>query len=369
MSSTIANFAAVLPSANSDLVIEERAIPSPGADEVLIRNHAIAVNPVDWKRQFLNLYISSYPAILGTDVAGVVEAVGSAVTLFKKGDRVLGSSPAIATNNLDHRAFQTYTLVQASAVTKLPDSISFKQAATLPAAISTAAVTLFHVFDLPLPQREQQREPSTATGADTTSTNKKEAILVWSGASSAGNATVQLARLAGLTVLASASPRHHALVRSLGAAAVVDYRSPTAATDLAEAARRDAGVSEIRYAVDAISTAETVPLVLDVLAQADGDDNGSKEKTKKKFAHLLPWPEEVTVPNGVEETFVRGYVIWTEQRDLAASVFNDLLGRWLETGEVVPQAARVIEGGLEGLQTALNVLREGVSGEKLVVEL
>lgn len=69
MSSTIANFAAVLPSAGSDLIIEERAIPSPGADEVLIRNHAIAVNPVDWKRQFLNLYISSYPAILGTGKA------------------------------------------------------------------------------------------------------------------------------------------------------------------------------------------------------------------------------------------------------------------------------------------------------------
>jgi NADPH:quinone reductase-like Zn-dependent oxidoreductase len=62
---TTANLAAVLPAAGSNLVIQERAIPSPGPDEVLIRNRAIAVNPIDWKRQALGLYITSYPTILG----------------------------------------------------------------------------------------------------------------------------------------------------------------------------------------------------------------------------------------------------------------------------------------------------------------
>jgi NADPH:quinone reductase-like Zn-dependent oxidoreductase len=66
---TIANLAAVLPSAGSNLVLEERAIPSPGPDEVLIRNRAIAVNPIDWKRQAPGLYIASYPTILGMGMA------------------------------------------------------------------------------------------------------------------------------------------------------------------------------------------------------------------------------------------------------------------------------------------------------------
>jgi NADPH:quinone reductase-like Zn-dependent oxidoreductase len=267
---------------------------------------------------------------------------------------VLGCAPVIATGNPEHGGFQTYTLVQASAVAKLPDTLDFKQAATLPASVATAAITLFDVFGLPLPQLDPSSIPST------TSTNPPVGILVWSGASSAGNATIQLARLAGLTVFASASTRHHALVRSLGAAEVVDYRSPTAVSDLVSAARR-AGV-EICYAVDAISTEETLPFVLEFLDQFQGTG-------AKKLAHLWTWPEQVALPEGIEATFVRGSDVWTERRDLAAMVFNDLLSRWLESGEIVPQTVRVIEGGLGGLQTALDTLRKGVSGEKLVVEL
>ncbi|KAL2015718.1 hypothetical protein VTK56DRAFT_4914 [Thermocarpiscus australiensis] len=361
MSNTTANLAAVLPSAGSNLVLQERAIPSPGPDEVLIRNHAIAVNPIDWKRQAFGFYISSYPTILGVDVSGVVEAVGSAVTSVKKGDRVLGCAPVIATGNPDHAAFQHYTLVQASAVAKLPATLDFKQAATLPASVATAAITLFDVFGLPLPQ------PTTTTSSSSSSQAPGIGIMVWSGASSAGNATIQLARLAGLTVFASASPRHHARVRALGAAAVVDYQSPTAVADLAAAARR-AGV-EIRYAVDAVSTAETLPLVLDFLDRVGG---GEQTKEKKKLAHLWYWPEEqVARPTdeGVEVTFVKGSDVWTERRDLAARVFNGLLGGWLENGEVVPQTARVIEGGLGGLQTALDTLRKGLKCQILVDEV
>jgi hypothetical protein len=149
-------------------------------------------------------------------------------------------------------------------------------------------------------------------------------------------------------------------VRSLCAAEVVDYRSPTAVGDLVAATRR-AGV-EIRYAVDAISTEETLPLVLEFLGQFKGAG-------KMKLAHLWTWPEQVALPEEIEATFVRGSDVWTERRDLAAWVFNELLSGWLEKGEVVPQTVRVIGGGLGGLQTALDTVRKGVSGEKLVVEL
>ncbi|KAL2178442.1 chaperonin 10-like protein [Thermothelomyces heterothallicus CBS 202.75] len=379
MSGTTANLAAVLPSAGSSLVIQARRIPSPGPDEVLIRNYAIAVNPADWKRQFLGIYIISYPVILGMDVAGVVEAVGSDVTLFKKGDRVLGSAPGTITNNPDQSGFQKYTVVQATATTKLPDAISFTQAATLPSAVLTATVTLFSALDVPLlpppPPPQQQGEPSSSGGGKGKGKGKGTGILVWSGASSTGNATIQLARRAGLTVFATASPRHHAAVRALGAAEVVDYRSPTAARDLAAAARR-AGV-DVRLAVDPLSTAESLPLVLAALAELSSASSAAPApalasasgRRKLRLAHLGPWPDQVERPADVDAVPVRALDAWTSRRDLAARVFNDLLGAWLETGEFVPQTPRVIDGGLEGLQTALETLRNGVSGEKLVVEL
>ena len=65
MGDTSPNIAALLPAVGTDLVIKERPVPTPGSDEVLIRNHAIGLNPIDWKRQAWGFMISSYPTILG----------------------------------------------------------------------------------------------------------------------------------------------------------------------------------------------------------------------------------------------------------------------------------------------------------------
>ena len=66
MTKRIINFAALLPAQGADLVIEERPISTPKEDEVLIRNRALALNPVDWKRQSSGFAIPSYPTILGS---------------------------------------------------------------------------------------------------------------------------------------------------------------------------------------------------------------------------------------------------------------------------------------------------------------
>ncbi|EAQ91698.1 hypothetical protein CHGG_03633 [Chaetomium globosum CBS 148.51] len=345
MSQPTANLAAVLPSPGAKLVIEERPIPTPGPDELVVRNHAIALNPIDWKRIDLNIALPTYPAIIGSDVSGIVTAVGSNVTAFQPGDRVLAAGPGMGTGNPDHAAYQTYTVVPASIAAKLPDALAFRDAAAAVTSTSTPALALFDVLGLPAP--ESAAKPPTNTG-----------ILVWGAASSMGTGTVQLARLAGLKVFATASPQHHARVRALGATAVVDYRSPTAVEDLVAAAK-EAGVN-VALAVDSISTDDTLPLVVDFLAKFDGP---------KKVAHLLQWPEHVAKPADVEAAWVAGFRIWSARKDLSEMVFNRLLTGWLEKGEVVPGPVRVIDGGLGGLQTALDVLRKGVSGEKLVVEV
>lgn len=71
------------------LKVSEAPLPKPGPNDVVVKNHAIAINPVDWKIQDTGYFIQHYPNILGTDVAGEIHEVGSDVKNFKKGDRVL----------------------------------------------------------------------------------------------------------------------------------------------------------------------------------------------------------------------------------------------------------------------------------------
>lgn len=84
------NQAAWIDGANKPLAVREANMPQPGPEEIVVRNSAVAINPVDWKMQDGYLLDQmGLPFILGTDVAGEVHEVGSAVTGFSKGDRVL----------------------------------------------------------------------------------------------------------------------------------------------------------------------------------------------------------------------------------------------------------------------------------------
>jgi len=69
------------------LEVGTKARPSPGPGEILVREVAVGLNPLDWKIQAYGLFATEFPAILGRDAAGEVEAVGEGVTQFKKGDR------------------------------------------------------------------------------------------------------------------------------------------------------------------------------------------------------------------------------------------------------------------------------------------
>ena len=77
-----------LVEAKGALAVRERDIPTPGPGEILVEIHATALNPVDWKIQAFDFFIKEYPAILGTDAAGIVKAVGEGVTNLAVGDKV-----------------------------------------------------------------------------------------------------------------------------------------------------------------------------------------------------------------------------------------------------------------------------------------
>jgi NADPH:quinone reductase-like Zn-dependent oxidoreductase len=99
------NTAAYLVEAQKPLEVKEAPYPEPAQNELVVRNYAVAINPVDYATQLLGTNIFpwlKFPTIIGHDVAGEVVAVGSAINDFKAGDRVVG---------LTTSAFQTYSTI------------------------------------------------------------------------------------------------------------------------------------------------------------------------------------------------------------------------------------------------------------------
>ncbi len=111
------------------------------------------------------------------------------VTTFKEGDRVIGFTAGFTTKKDTDNAFQTYTVLDTSTISKIPDSISFENGVVLPLSVSTAASGLFNpdFLNLRLPT-EPAQEPASET------------LLVWGGASSVGSSVIQLAVAAGYEV-------------------------------------------------------------------------------------------------------------------------------------------------------------------------
>jgi zinc-binding alcohol dehydrogenase family protein len=169
----------------------------------LVEVKAISVNPVDVKvRSSANPPDGEYK-VIGWDAAGIVRAVGDAVTLFKPGDRVYyaGSIARPGTNSELH-------LVDEFITGHMPTSLDFAQAAALPLTAITAWELLFERLEV--------------------KADSKEAILIIGAAGGVGSILVQLARqLTGLTVIGTASrPQTQQWVRELGAHHVIDHSKP-----------------------------------------------------------------------------------------------------------------------------------------------
>ena len=192
----------------------------PAAGELLIKNYAVAMNPVDWKMQDMGYFIDKYPAVLGCDLAGEVAVVGEGVTDFKVGQRVLAHPLGLQTKKMSDGPFQNYTTVLAAAAAPLPDDMSFEAASALPLSLSTAAHGLYgkEYLHLPLPSNNPKK-----TG---------RILLVWGGSSSVGAAAIQLATASGLEVITTASKKNFDFVKGLGAVEVFDYSSPGVVGDI-----------------------------------------------------------------------------------------------------------------------------------------
>jgi zinc-binding alcohol dehydrogenase family protein len=196
-----------LPIEDANSLIDfETAKPEPKGRDIRVAVKAISANPVDYKVRKRAAPPAGETKILGFDAAGVVDAVGSDVSLFKPGDEVFyaGSILRQGTNSEFH-------LVDERIVGKKPKSLSFAQAAALPLTSITAWELLFDRLGA---------VPGKSLDART--------LLITGGAGGVGSILIQLARrLTGLTVVATATrPESQKWCLDLGAHAVIDHGKP-----------------------------------------------------------------------------------------------------------------------------------------------
>lgn len=321
----------------------------PAANEIVVRVRAVAVNFVDGMPGYLRRMILpwlTYPAVLGSDVAGEVVQVGPGVTRLRPGDRVLAHAFGIAKsqNRAAEGAFQHYVVLIEHMVCPIPDSLSFEQAAVLPLALSTAATGLFQPDHLGL----------ALPGTD--AVERSEAVLVWGGSTGVGSNAIQLARHAGYQVVATASPRNFEYLRTLGAADVVDRRSATAVEEVVDriGARPLAGV----YAIGRGSLRPTVAIA----ARSEG---------AKRVAAAMPgWVVRLQARRapraGVSVSAIWGGSL--KDNEIGPAVYTRFLPPALAAGTYRAAPEATIAGhGLAAIPDALRQLRGGVSATKLVV--
>ncbi|KAH8662456.1 chaperonin 10-like protein [Xylariales sp. PMI_506] len=337
------NTAAWLTAAKArPFAIKSAALGIPQKGQILIRNRALAVNPIDTKIQALAYFPMNYPTILGLDVAGEVVTVGAGVTRFKKNDRVVGFAPGFSSKRNEEMGFQSYTVLDANMTSEIPDSVSYESAVVIPLGLSTAASGLFssNMLNLQLPTVPAQK-PTGKT------------LLVWGGASSVGINAIQMAVAAGYEVLTTASPKNFEFVKKFGASQVFDYNSSTVVADLLEAANG----KTMAGAFAAVGGASWAPAA-EFMEKADG--------VKLVVTTTRGFPDTP----GAAVTILYAQSYWIRDNGVADPIWADFLPQALKAGTFVPAPEPLVAGtGLESLQGAVDLLSKGVSAKKVVVRL
>lgn len=330
------NKSAFLDAVGKPLRVADAPMPKPGANDIIVRNYAVAINTVDPSQADSGFMVKQYPIVLGSDVAGEVAEVGSSVTRFKKGDRVVGHAWVFLTGQPEDGAFSLYSRVPAGNAAVIPSNVEYKQAAVLPMAIDTASVGLHKEGYLGVDYPSLDAKPNG------------KVLVVYGGSSSVGAAAIQLAVNAGYKVIATSSSKNFDLCRECGASDVFDYRDP----DVAEKVAKAVGEDHFIGLWNAIGIPESFEVVTPILQKLGG---GFVANTK-------PIGE---LPENIKAKFVLGidkvtWPIWE----------SGFITKALENGKLkcLPQPM-VVGKGLEALQTSIEVRKGHISAHKVVVEL
>ena len=183
--------------------LKELEVPTPEIEnnQVLLELYATSINPIDWKLRYGYLKEQlpfTFPIILGWDAAGIVKEVGQDVSRFKVGDRVFARP---ATTN--RGTYAEYTAVDEDLLARIPDNITFEEAAAVPLAGETAWQCLVDFSDI----------------------KAGDKVLIHAGAGGVGSYAIQFAKHFGAYVASTASDRNKELLNELGVDQFINYKN------------------------------------------------------------------------------------------------------------------------------------------------
>lgn len=320
-------------------IVDDAPYNKPEADEIVVQTMAIAFNPADFVVQKLGIIVDVFPAILGCDMAGVVEEVGSGIMEFQVGDRVVGQGQPKAGGINKYATFQQYVVIKMPLVAKIPDSISWTDAAVLPLGMNTASSCLF-------------REDILALDMPPSQGGKGKTLLIWGASGSVGSCGVQLAAAAGYEVFGIASKKNHDFVKSIGASKTFDQNDPDIINHILTALEGKTCVG----AFDSISKKETLNSLDEILYTSGA---------RKFISSIMPGSDMVTE---------KGVAIRTNfgpthfQTPIGHHIWRVFLEPALNSGAFqCKPTAEVVGHGLEEVQKACDLLAQGVSAKKIVI--
>ncbi|KAG8757917.1 hypothetical protein FRC11_004186 [Ceratobasidium sp. 423] len=310
----------------------------PKGNQALFKVTAAAINPVDWKIiEYGWSFVEEYPVVLGTDGAGIIEAIGPDVTSFKVGDKVFFQGWY---GRIDETTFQEKSIVKADIISKIPDNISEDQASTIPVAALAVLVGLFQKTGIDFPANGP-----TATG---------KGVLILGGSSSVRQFGLQLARIAGFSsIITTVSDQHVELIKSLGATHVFDRNVDVKTI-------QSTFTTPVSLVFDAISTPATQSLAFDTLTTPSPAPGAH-------LAVVLPLDDSIKEKNAGNKVTVN-YLFGSSHlfRDLSVPFWQNI-GQWIKDGRFAANWVQVVKGGLAAIPEALEISHKGVSGVKLVI--
>jgi NADPH:quinone reductase len=324
--------AVVLEAYNSPLRLTELGVPSAGVGQVLVRIKASGVNPLDTKIRTGNggHARQTPPAVLGMDLAGVVEETGAGVTSFRAGDEVYGMAGGIGGLQ---GSLAEFAAVDVELIARKPKNLTMRQAAAIPLSFITAWEGL----------------------VDRAAVDAGQTVLVHAGAGGVGHVVVQIARDRGARVFATVSEEKKAIVEGYGAVPI-DYR-----------------VKKVEEYVAELTGGEGFDVIYDTVGGATLDD--SFVATKVYTGHVvscLGWGTHKLAPLSFRGASYSGVftllpMLTGKGRAHHGEIMREAT-RMAEAGKLVP----LVDARRFTLETAMDahlLVESGKAAGKVVVEV
>ncbi|KAJ7060968.1 GroES-like protein [Mycena amicta] len=360
--STQTQSAVVIESPKAPFTIQSVPIPKAAAGQVLVKVVSAGLNPMDPMRRMMDFLIDSYPAILGSDIAGVIEEVGERVEGWKKGDEVFAGDYG--------GGYQQYHVINAPLLIRKPKGVSFDEAATVLCTGCTALVGLYAPSPIGLALNPTFSRDKPQAG--------KSAFVLGAG-TSCGQYAIQFLKLAGFTrIVVYASGKHTDYLTSLGATSVI----PRESTPIDELPSHPlvTSVGPIDVVFDALfGAAPDAASALDISHDIVKPNDGQLATVNPRSVLSA---DRVAQNKGVHICRAFGYYVGPDGGKPASSLaygatpahtefgklIKEHLPELLENGEIKANRIEVLPKGLEGIVQGLERWfgPQGVSGVKLV---